>query len=79
MMATIATPHIESLDGLIAADLEIARLLGRLRGLARRLAGSAARHALGSAYVHRIEDKYEEVAGQLRVARMRAQALCRLD
>ncbi len=37
MSATSATPHIERLDRLLDADLEVVRLLVRLRGLEPRL------------------------------------------
>jgi hypothetical protein len=86
MPATIATPHIELLDGLIDADLEVDRLVRQLRGLARRLVGarrhmarSTARNAPGYAYLHRIEGEYGEVQDQLRTARREAQALVRVD
>jgi hypothetical protein len=86
MTATFATPRLELLDGLIDAGLEVDRLVGHLRGLGRRLVGArrhlartVARHPLGYAYLHRIEGEYGEVMGQLAAARLRAQALCRVD
>jgi hypothetical protein len=86
MIATSATPPLELIDCLIDADLEVERLLERLRGLARRLVGArrqldkpGAGTALGYAYLRRIEGEYGEVMRQLRVARRRAQALCLLD
>jgi hypothetical protein len=86
MTARFATPRIEFLDGLIEADIAVDRLLGQLRGLARRLVGArrhlartVARHGLGYAYIHRLEGEYAEVVGQLHAARREAQALCRVD
>jgi hypothetical protein len=86
MTATFATPRIELIDCLIAADLEVDRLLGRLRGLARRLIGARrhlarpdARTTLGRAYLHRVEDEYGEALGELRAARRVAHALVRVS
>jgi hypothetical protein len=85
MTAIASTPRLELLDCLIATDLEVDRLRGRLRALDRRLAG-ARRHlagadagaSLGSAYLRRVEDEYEEVVGELHEARRVAQALVRI-
>jgi hypothetical protein len=86
MTATCSTPRLELLDGLIEADIAVDRLVGRLRGLGRRLVGArrhlartVARTPLGYAYIHRIEGEYGEVKGQLHAARLQAQALCRVD
>jgi hypothetical protein len=86
MTAMIATPRLEFLDRLVAADLEVARLreqfqyLERRLGRARRhLAGPDARTPLRRAYLGWVEGEHGEALEQLRVARMRAQALCRLD
>jgi hypothetical protein len=79
MIATSETPPLELIDRLIAADLEVDRLLRQLRGLARRLVGArrhlarpGARPALGLAYLRRIEGEYGEVQDQLRAARREA-------
>lgn len=86
MTAMISTPHIELIDCLIAADLEVARLLDRLRGLGRRLIGARrhldrpdARLNLGRAYLYQVEGEYAEVLGELRDARREALALIRVD
>jgi hypothetical protein len=84
MTAIASTPRLELLDCLIATDLEVDRLRGRLRALDRRLAGArrhlagAAAAPLGSAYLRRVEGEYEEVVGQLHEARRVAQALVRI-
>lgn len=86
MTALLSTPRLELLDSLIAADIEVDRLLGQLQGLDRRLgrahramAGPDPRTALGSAYLRRAEGEYETALGRLRDARRGAEALCRID
>jgi hypothetical protein len=86
MTAMLSTPRLELIDCLIAADLEVDRLLRQLRGLARRLVGArrhlarpGARTALGYAYLRRAEGEYREVQDLLRAARGEAQALVRFD
>jgi hypothetical protein len=86
MIATSETPPLELIDRLIDADLEVERLLERLRGLDRRLArarghvaGPDAHTPLRQAYLCWVEGEYGAALGQLRAARRRAQALCLLD
>jgi hypothetical protein len=86
MTAMLSTPRLELLDCLIDAGLEVARLREQFQHLERRL-GRARRHLAGPdactplrrAYLGWVEGEYGEALEQLRVARMRAQALCRLD
>ncbi len=76
MTAMHATPRLELPDCLLATDLQVDRLRRRLRELDRRLdgarphlAGPDARSPVGSAYLRRVGDEYEEVVGQLHEAR----------
>jgi hypothetical protein len=67
MTAMHATPRLELPDCLLATDLQVDRLRRRLRELDRRLdgarphlAGPDARSPVGSAYLRRVGDDYEE-------------------
>ena len=65
MTAPSATPRQELTDRLIRTELEIVVLLERLQILARRLG--------------RVEGESGEALGQLRDARRKTRALCRVD
>jgi hypothetical protein len=79
--AISAPPRLEPklIERLIAADLEVVRLLDRLRGLRRRLDRPGARPAAASAYQLWAGGRYEEALGGLRAARTDAQTLLRGD
>jgi hypothetical protein len=72
-------PGLKLIERLIAADLEVVRLLERLRGLRRRLDRPGARPAAASAYQRWAGGRYEEALGEPRAARPDAQAPLRGD